>query len=67
MVSQQLLQELQTIFKEDYGRNLKMDEISSIGAGLINLFEFLQKHRTLISENSEKNASEKDFNFLKSN
>lgn len=39
MVSQELLVELQTIIKEDYGADLPMQEVSLIGNSLVDFFE----------------------------
>lgn len=41
MVSQELLLELQTIIKEDYGVELPMLEVSFIGNSLVGFFETL--------------------------
>jgi len=63
MVSQKLLQELQTIIKEDYGRDLNEDLVSEIGNGLVDLFEFLVKHRSLIPSNSQGDSQHKNKAF----
>jgi len=41
MVSQELLNELKQIILEDYGVNLKPDEVSEIGNALVNFFSLL--------------------------
>lgn len=47
MVSQQLLQELKKIIKEEYDQDLEMDKISQIGNGLVGYFDLLAKmHHT---------------------
>lgn len=43
MVSQQLLNELREIIKEDYGQDLEMKKISQIGNGLVGYFDLLTK------------------------
>jgi hypothetical protein len=43
MVSQGLLQELRVIIKEDYGIELKQDEVSELGNLLVTLYELLAK------------------------
>lgn len=43
MVSQVLLQELRVIIKEDYGIELKQDEVSELGNLLVTLYELLAK------------------------
>jgi len=43
MVSQQLLNELKEIIKEEYGKDLEMDKISQIGNGLVGYFDLLAK------------------------
>jgi|GEM_PF-1069699 len=43
MISQQLLDELKKIIKEEYGQNLEMEEISQIGNGLVGYFDLLAK------------------------
>jgi hypothetical protein len=43
MVSQQLLNELSAIIKEEYGQDYEMDKISEIGNGLVGYFDLLAK------------------------
>lgn len=43
MVSQELLEELGMIFKEDYQIDLQPQELSEIGNTLVNYFELLAK------------------------
>ena len=43
MISQGLLNELQTIIREDYGVEVPMAEVSEIGNGLVNFVETLAK------------------------
>ncbi|NTV40777.1 MAG: hypothetical protein HGA61_00690 [Candidatus Moranbacteria bacterium] len=48
MVSQQLLNELKEIIKQEYGQDLEMEKISQIGNGLVGYFDLLAKihHKT---------------------
>jgi len=55
MVSQQLLNELQEIIKEEYGQDLDMDKISQIGNGLVGYFDLLAK---MNHENNQNNENE---------
>lgn len=55
MVSQHLLQELGEIIKEEYGRDLNMQEISEIGNGLVGYFDLLAK---MHHENNQNNENE---------
>ena len=41
MISSKLLDELKTIFREDYGVELKPQEVSEIGNTLVNYFSLL--------------------------
>lgn len=43
MVSQQLLEELQQIISEEYGQDLKIEEVSQIGNNLVGYFDLLAK------------------------
>ena len=43
MVSQQLLNELKEIIKEEYGQDLEMEKVSQIGNGLVGYFDLLAK------------------------
>jgi hypothetical protein len=43
MVSQQKLDELQKIIKEEYGQDLEMDQVSQIGNGIVGYFDLLAK------------------------
>jgi len=43
MVSQQLLDELKVIIKEDYGITLKPEELSDVANQLVNFFDLLIK------------------------
>lgn len=53
MVSQELLQELKVIIKEDYGVELKQDEVSELGNVLVALFELLAKMEQEQHDNEE--------------
>lgn len=48
MVSQELIQELQVIIREQYGKNLDIRQVSDIANDLVNYFNLLAKiyHRT---------------------
>lgn len=52
MVSQQLLDELKIIIKEEYDQDLEMDKISQIGNGIVGYFDLLAKihHRKNLDE-----------------
>lgn len=52
MVSQELLVELRTIIKEDYGADLAMQEVSLIANSLVGFFETLAQ---LESQNEYEN------------
>ncbi len=41
MISRTLLEELKTIVKEDYGKDLTPEEVSEIGTTLLNYFDLL--------------------------
>jgi hypothetical protein len=43
MTSQQLLNELKEIIKEEYGQDLEMEKVSQIGNGLVGYFDLLAK------------------------
>lgn len=43
MVSQQLIKELQTILKEEYGKDLQTEEITQIANNLVGYFDLLAK------------------------
>lgn len=53
MVSQELLNELKQIILEDYGVNLKPDDVSEIGNNLVNFISLLAD----INLNHETNAT----------
>ena len=53
MVSQQLLDELKEIIKEEYGQDLEMDKISQIGNGLVGYFDLLAKMHHQNKQNNE--------------
>jgi len=57
MVSQQLLNELQQIIREEYGQDLGMDKISEIGNGLVGYFDLLAK---MNHENNQNNENENE-------
>ncbi len=43
MVSRQLLEELKTIIKDEYGKDLEMKEVTSIAENLVGYFDLLAK------------------------
>jgi uncharacterized protein YgfB (UPF0149 family) len=43
MVSQELIEELKTIIKEDYGEDLETKEVAQIAENLVNYFDLLAK------------------------
>jgi hypothetical protein len=43
MVSQQIVEELKTIIKEDYGKDLETKEVAQIAENLVNYFDLLAK------------------------
>lgn len=53
MVSQQLLEELKEIIKEEYGPDLEMEKISQIGNGLVDYFDLLAKIHHKNNQNYE--------------
>ena len=53
MVSQQLLQELKEIIKEEYGRDLEAESVSVIGNGLVSYFDLLAKTHHEINQHNE--------------
>lgn len=55
MVSQQLLQELKEIIKEEHGQDLAMEKVSEIGNGLVGYFDLLAK---MHHENNQSNKNE---------
>ncbi len=54
-VSQKLIQELQTILKERYGKEVSFKEASLIGNGLVAHFDLLAKLNHKIENNHEDN------------
>lgn len=57
MVSQQLLNELQQIIKEEYGQDLEIGKVSEIGNGLVGYFDLLAK---MYHENNQNNEYENE-------
>lgn len=55
MVSNDLLQELKEIIKEEYGKDLEMKEVSEIGNGLVDYFDLLAK---MDHENNQNNEND---------
>jgi len=43
MISETLLQELQQIVKEDYGKNLTREELIEVASTLVRVFDLLTK------------------------
>lgn len=64
MVSQQLLDELKNIVKEEYGQDLEMEKISQIGNGLVGYFDLLAK---MYHENNQDNENEYEIPVSKTN
>lgn len=64
MVSQQLLDELREIIKEDYGQDLEMEKISQIGNGLVGYFDLLAK---MHHENNQNNENEYEIPIIEIN
>jgi hypothetical protein len=60
MVSQQIVEELKTIIKEDYGKDLETKEVAQIAENLVNYFDLLAKiyHREKVKDNYYDNESE---------
>ena len=54
MVSQQLLNELKEIIKDEYGQDLEMEKVSQIGNGLVGYFDLLAKMQ---HENNQTNEN----------
>jgi hypothetical protein len=55
MVSQQLLNELQQIIREECGQDLEIEKVSQIGNGLVSYFDLLAK---INHENNQHNENE---------
>jgi hypothetical protein len=53
MVSQQLLNELKEIIKEEYGRDLEIGKVSQIGNGLVGYFDLLAKMNHTDNQHNE--------------
>ena len=64
MISQQLLNELKEIIKEEYDRDLNMQEISQIGNGLMGYFDLLAK---MHHENNQYNEHGYEISSTKTN
>lgn len=56
MVSQELIRELQSICKEEFKLNLKMDEVTELANTLVNYFEIL----ITINSQKDKNKDAKE-------
>ena len=56
MLSQELLVELQTIIKEDYSRELDLEQVSLIGRDLVGYFDLLAKihHESIENKNDNE-------------
>jgi len=59
MVSQELVEELKTIIKEDYGKDLKIKKVAQIAENLVGYFNLLAKiyHREKEENNYDDNTS----------
>ena len=56
MVSQELVKELQIIIKEDYGKELELDQVSLIANDLVGYFDLLAKiYHEIHSEKNNEN------------
>jgi hypothetical protein len=60
MISQQLLNELKIIIKEDYGKELEMKEIALIAEHLVSYFNLLAKIQHRINIKNEQNYDVKN-------
>jgi len=54
MVSQQLIEELKIIIKEDYGKDLEIKEVAQIANNLVGYFNLLAKIRHREEESKNK-------------
>ena len=59
MISQQLLEELKIIIKDDYGKDLEMKEVTEIAESLVGYFDLLAKINHHIQNNVERRAENK--------
>ncbi len=58
MVSQQLIEELKIIIKEDYGKDLEIKEVSQIANNLVGYFNLLAKiYHQMKTHNNEDNEN----------
>lgn len=57
MVSNELLQKLKEIIKEEYGQDLEMEKVSQIGNGIIGYFDLLAK---MDHENNQNNENDNE-------
>ena len=59
MVSQQLIEELKTIIKEDYGKDLEIKQVAQIANSLVGYFDLLTKiyHQEKSENNYDDNKS----------
>lgn len=57
MTSQQLIEELKTIIKEDYGKDLEIREVAKIAESLVSYFNLLAK---IQMKEKSKNKNNKD-------
>lgn len=55
MVSQQLIEELQIIIKEDYGKNLDTKDTAKIANDMVGYFDLLAKIYNREKQNNEIN------------
>ncbi|MGB9726693.1 MAG: hypothetical protein ACPLXB_01190 [Minisyncoccia bacterium] len=62
MVSQQLVEELKTIIKEDYGKDLEIKEIAQIANNLVGYFNLLAKIHLREKESENRYDNTKNTN-----
>lgn len=62
MVSQQLIEELKTIIKEDYGKDLEIKKVAQIANNLVGYFNLLAKIRHREEEPENKYDDDKTTN-----
>ena len=62
MVSQQLIEELKIIIKEDYGKDLEIKEIAQIANNLVGYFNLLAQIRHREEEPENKYDDDKTTN-----
>lgn len=56
MVSSQLIEELKTIIKEDYGKDLEIKEVAEIANALVGYYDLLAKIYNRINQKNENDG-----------